>query len=284
MISDDLVFENALKMAYQMENCKERSITIFERLKEKHAFIYLRIPSLSYEYLDYDLEFQADRTKEQYLPVYIGFNDRLLNPRKEDFTKYKVRSRQKERMVLENTSITRKSCIFMVLGSDYLFPVIAEEGLLTVLLYLDYKRDVAYYYQLHRENVFQDFRNDHRETKLSSFLYPTIHDRNFFDQFIYRGFQTKINFESNKIYEIDIKINPNSTLPRGTYNYYDQNTIFTESFLKNENTVPGFTITLKELPSNTKFAFDGKDDVGKTYEQVKKEFILYDKDAETKKE
>ena len=58
---------------------------------------------------------------------------------------------------------------------------------------------------------------------------------------------------------------------------------YTESYKSKffpEKTVPGFTITLKELPPNTKFAFDGKDDVGKTYEQVKKEFILYDKDAE----
>ena len=41
------------------------------------------------------------------------------------------------------------------------------------------------------------------------------------------------------------------------------------------NTVPGFTITLKELPANTKFAFDGKDDIGKIYEDVKKEFVTY---------
>jgi hypothetical protein len=68
-----------------------------------------------------------------------------------------------------------------------------------------------------------------------------------------------------------------SVLPRGSYNGWI-------SLYNIENTVPGFTITLQELPPNTKFAFDGKDDVGKTYEQVKKEFTLYDKDAEKNNE
>ncbi|MBP9165698.1 MAG: hypothetical protein KBF99_21110, partial [Leptospiraceae bacterium] len=67
--------------------------------------------------------------------------------------------------------------------------------------------------------------------------------------------------------------NPNSAISRKSY------TAWANAFDR-MNTVPGFIITLKELPPNTKFAFDGKDDIGKDYMQVKKEFIFYETGVE----
>jgi len=145
----------------------------------------------------------------------------------------------------------------MAMDSEYVFPIPANKGLLSVILYFDYMEDEVMYYTRKR--------NKNLEYKV-----PKL----YFDQFIHRGMQAEVDFKSGRIYQLELAINPNSALPRGSYNATTLNTFETM------NTVPGFTITLKELPPNTKFAFDGKDDVGKTYEQVKKEFILYDKSAE----
>lgn len=249
----------------KIEVCKERSQTIEERIKGKHTFLYLKIPKLGDEYLDYgneDAEFNLEsvQRKERALPVYIEFNGAaVLNPRKADRQRYQVSSKRKEQIISENPSIVRRNCTFMALGSEYLFPVPAKEGILSVMLYFDYSKDVV---------QFSQFRMGT----------PYGVPEKYFDQFIHRGLQNQVNFEPGRIYQIEIAINPNSALPRGSYNATTRNTFETM------NTVPGFTITLKELPPNTKFAFDGKDDVGKTYEQVKKEFILYDHDAEKTKE
>jgi len=262
--SQDRVRQN-ITLAHRMELCNERSQSIEERLKNKHAFLYLKIPELGNEYLEYgneDLEsnLETDYRKEKTLPVYIEFNGSpILNPRKADREKYKVSSKIKERIISENTSITRRNCTFMALGSEYLFPVPAKEGILSVMLYFDYSKDVARY---------REFRS-----RKSS----RVPDK-YFDQFIHRGLQSQVNFDSGKIYQLEIQINQNSALPRGSYNATSLDTFETM------NTVPGFTITLKELPPNTQFAFDGKDDVGKTYEQVKKEFILYDHEEKKTKE
>ncbi len=241
--------------------CKERSQTIEERIKGKHAFLYLKIPKLGDEYLDYDnedMEFNLEsvQRKERALPVYIEFNGApVLNPRKADRQRYEVSSKIKEQIISENPSITRRNCTFMALGSEYLFPIPAKQGVLSVMLYFNYSKDVVQY---------REFRSQ------KSYRVP----ERYFDQFIHRGLQDQVNFEPGKFYELEININPNTAIPRGSYNATSLDSFETM------NTVPGFTITLKELPPNTKFAFDGKDDVGKTYEQVKKEFILYDKDAE----
>ena len=258
-------FSQEIETARELEICKNRTRTFEERLIDKHAFLYLKIPELGDEYLDYDIDYSPDGSKlrkERALPIYIELTGGavLLNPPKEDRDKYKVSSKIKERIISENTSITRRNCTFMALGSEYLFPIPAREGILSVMLYFNYTMDEAQYWKM-RKNPF--------------FKLP----EKYFDQFIYRGLQKPVKFESGKIYQLEILIDPNSSLPRGSYNA----TAYTPFEWKQE-TVPCFTITLKELPPNTKFAFDGKDDIGKTYEQVKKEFILYDHDAEKTKE
>ena len=242
-------------LAKNLENCIERSSAISMRLNDKYAFLYLKIPSLGREYLDYNLD--TSERKEKMLPVFIQFRNSLINPRKDEANLYQVSSRIKEQIITENSAIKEKNCIFMAMDSEYVFPITANKGLLSVILYFDYMEDEVMYYTRKR--------NKNLEYKV-----PKL----YFDQFIHRGMQTEVDFKPGKIYHLDLAINPNSALPRGSYNATTLNTFETM------NTVPGFTITLKELPPNTKFAFDGKDDVGKTYEQVKKEFILYDKSAE----
>jgi len=251
----------------EVENCEKRSQLIADRILKEHAFLYVKMPKLSDEYLEYEnaswaLFYKDDsKRRERAIPVYIelhdssinlaNFNDKLLNPRKEDREKYQVSSKIKERIISENSEITRKNCVFMALGSEYLFPIPAQKGILTVIFYLDYVRDTLYYNK--------------------RFYRP----EKYFDMYIHRGLLTEVDFYPGRIYQIEIKINPMSVLPRGSYNGW-------VSLYNIENTVPGFIITLQELPPNTKFAFDGKDDIGKTYEEIKKEFILYDRNFKEK--
>jgi hypothetical protein len=251
--------------AHRNKICEKEKDDFREKPTSKNAFIYLSVPRLGDEYLEYGNEdinygLEVSERKERAIPINIEFNSvTMLNPRKEDREKYMVSSKIKERIIFENASIARRNCTFMALGSEYLFPVPAKEGILSVILYFDYSKDVAPYNEFRRHPAYSG-------------------SENYFDQFIHRSLYTEVNFKPGRIYQIEIAINPNSALPRGSYNATTRNTFETM------NTVPGFTITLKELPANTKFAFDGKDDVGKTYEQVKKEFILYDHDAEKTKE
>ncbi len=253
-----------VREAHRYEICKEKSQPIRDRLNENHSFLYLKVPELGNEYLEYENEelaenLETDRRKEKAIPIYIELDEALLNPKKEDRENYQASSKFKERIISENSTIRRRNCSFFSIGSEYLFAIRSGRGLFSVILYFNYRIDVARSYYLGRR-----YNTDYAQ------YIPKV----LFDQFIHRSFQKEVNFEAGKIYEIEIKINPNSGLPRGSYNA--QNSTSFETM----NTVPGFTITLKELPPNTKFAFDGKDDVGKTYEQVKKEFILYDKSAE----
>ncbi|HRG76337.1 MAG TPA: hypothetical protein PLX69_17395 [Leptospiraceae bacterium] len=262
-----------------MENCDQRSKLITERIKEKHAYLYLKIPALSDEYLEYDLDLKKHKRRDRSLPIYIEFNGNLVNPLKADAKQYSVSSKIKEKLISENTSITVKNCLFMALGSEYLIPIPAGEGLLSVIFYFNVPEISVFYMNnyknLESTDIVQDLRKDYR---IRHFSHDSFLPIKLFDQFIDRGLQTEVNFKTGKIYQLEVKINSNSNLPRKSYNA--ASTYIFETM----NTVPGFTITLKELPPNTKFAFDGKDDVGKTYEQVKKEFILYDKDAEKKNE
>ncbi|MBK7056429.1 MAG: hypothetical protein IPO06_03315 [Leptospiraceae bacterium] len=262
-------FSRELKSARNLENCNNRSRTIEERLIKNHSFIYLKIPKLDTDYLEYNLEpyrrseidLGTYLKKVKMLPIYIEMNGQLLNPLKENVAQYNVSSKIKEQIIFENYINTERSCLFMAHGSEYLFPVPSEKGELQVILYLDSYKDFAQYKALVNNPVGR----------------LTV-ENTLFEQFIHRGLQMEVNFKPRKVYQIIIELNPLSTLLVGSYNAN-----FWGSGLNDRTTVPGFTITLKELPPNTKFAFDGKDDVGKTYEQVKKEFILYDKDAEADK-
>jgi hypothetical protein len=116
----------------EVENCEKRSKLIADRISEKHAFLYVKIPKLSDEYLEYKNVswslYEESKRRERAIPVYIelhdssinlaNFNDKLLNPRKEDIEKYQVSSKIKERIISENSEITSKNCVLMALGSQ----------------------------------------------------------------------------------------------------------------------------------------------------------------------
>jgi hypothetical protein len=250
-----------VETSHKVKLCNQKSSTIAERLKQKHSFLYLKIPELSNEYLEYGNE-EAEQNLESYkrteksLPILIEFGDNILNPRKDDFMNYQVSSKIKERIISENSTITRRNCTFMALGSEYLFPIQSGRGTLSVILYFNYAQDIARYELL-------------RSLGGTSQMIPESE----FDNFIHRSLRTEINFEPGHIYQIEIKTNPNSAISRKSY------TAWANAFDR-MNTVPGFIITFKELPPNTKFAFDGKDDIGKDYMEVKKEFIFYETGVE----
>jgi hypothetical protein len=269
-------YGHQIDTALRTEICNQKSRTIAERLSDKHSFLYLKIPELGNEYLEYGNEesernLEPDKRKERTLPIHIEVGDTLLNPRKDDYLHYKASSKIKERIISENYTIKRRNCTFMALGSEYLFPVSSGIGTLSVILYFNYTHDMIGY---------QDYKRYAARSSFTTFPIgennkPSIPQENYYSQFIHRSLRTEINFKPDGVYQLEITINPNSAIARKSYS------AFHAPFQKiNAETVPGFTITLKELPANTKFAFDGKDDIGKTYEQVKKEFILYDKSAE----
>lgn len=45
-----------IETSHKVKLCNQKSSTIAERLKQKHSFLYLKIPELSNEYLEYGNE------------------------------------------------------------------------------------------------------------------------------------------------------------------------------------------------------------------------------------
>ena len=140
-------YGHQIDTALRTEICNQKSRTIAERLSDKHSFLYLKIPELGNEYLEYGNEesernLEPDKRKERTLPIHIEVGDTLLNPRKDDYLHYKASSKIKERIISENYTIKRRNCTFMALGSEYLFPVSSGIGTLSVILYFNYTRDV----------------------------------------------------------------------------------------------------------------------------------------------
>ena len=143
-------YGHQIDTALRTEICNQKSRTIAERLSDKHSFLYLKIPELGNEYLEYGNEesernLEPDKRKERTLPIHIEVGDTLLNPRKDDYLHYKASSKIKERIISENYTIKRRNCTFMALGSEYLFPVSSGIGTLSVILYFNYTRDVIGY-------------------------------------------------------------------------------------------------------------------------------------------
>ncbi len=208
---------------------------------DSHAYIYLRMPNLREEYFNYPFDISMSR-KDKSLPVLIESNSIYLNPQKKEVPFYQASSKYKEELIQSNPFIEKSNCLYFASGSQYRFPVPVRTVDLRIIIYYDIVNDKEFYKNI---RFFDE--------QVKYYQYRSLFFQNF-------------TFEKGKDYELKIEVNPEVTIPD-----------VDEHIPPNLN---GFTITLKELPPNTKFAFDGKDDVGKTYEQVKKEFILYDKDAE----
>jgi len=212
--------------------------------KSSNAYLSLKIPELRKDYFYYPSHASFDRV-ERSIPMLIEFDGKYLNPRKEDSNYYQASSKFKEKIIQANPAKQKRNCFYFASDSQYRFPVPAITSDLRVIIYYDIVKDKEDYEFIKKYGSFAklDRYYEHRSLLLSDFT-----------------------FEKGKEYELKVEVNPEVTIPD-----------VDEHIPPNLN---GFTITLKELPANTKFAFDGKDDIGKTYEQVKKEFFLYDKGAE----
>ena len=230
----------------ELDRCSMLALSDFSN---PHAYLYFKMPKLDEKYFDYPAGNSLPR-RDKSIPILMEFDSRYLNPRKEDFRYYQVSSKYKEELIKTNPTIAQRSCLHFASGSEYKFLVPARTGNIRIIVYYDIVNDLEVYDRIRFSNQVKYYEN-----------------RSLFIQ--------QFTFEEGKTYELEMNINSKVSLP-------DLNTIAVSSQGKLPTNVNGFTITLKELPPNTKFAFDGKDDVGKTYEQVKKEFILYDKSAEEK--
>jgi hypothetical protein len=255
-------FEADLEQYSKSDICKQKSITMVDRISKQHAYLYIKIPKLSSDYLEYSPELKR---RERAIPILIDLDGMILNPIKEDAESYEVSSKFKEKIILENEEIKNRSCLSMALGTEYLFPIIAKEGELIVVLFYNYT-EVAKY------ESYQDMQK--------GMLIKTVSE-NYFDQFANRSLRTHLKFEPNKIYKIQIEVDPtpSKSIYKGTYTSYAFRKSLIDKILeKPVEMVKGFEIDLIEMPDDTKFDFDGKDDKDKTIDQVRKEFIFYDKE------
>ncbi len=211
---------------------------------ERHAYLSFKIPDLGKDYFYYPSDISLNRV-ERSIPILIEFDGKYLNPRKEDSNYYQASSKFKEKIIESNPEKQKRNCLYFASGSQYRVPVPAITSDLRVIIYYDIARDKEEYEDLKKYDFFNklDRYYEHRSLLLSDFT-----------------------FEKRKEYELKIEVNPDTVIP-----------YLNEQIPLGLN---GFNLSIQELPPNTKFAFDGKDDIGKTYEQVKKEFILYDKDVE----
>lgn len=234
-----------------LDSCYLKNSYVYRLPNYSHAFLYLRVPDLPLAYFDYPFGLYLSR-RDKSIPILIEFNSYYLNPQKQDFEYYQASSRYKERLIQDNPKIKVDKCLYFASGSEYRFAVPAEKGDLRIILYFDKIAEELYYkrYYDNGNYSYNGFQMD-----------PYLHRQLVIPQF---------SFKKGKEYELKIEINQDFLL---------QNS-YSSDFTRIRGNIPpdlnGFNISIEELPPNTKFAFDGKDDVGKTYEQVKKEFIIYD--------
>jgi hypothetical protein len=182
----------------------------------------------------------------------------ILNPLKQDNLKYEVSSHYKEDIIRDEIEIQGKGCLFMAFGSEYRFPVNdIGFGNLYVHMYFDFTSEYMRSTRSHPYNI----------DTLSYNINTPPHIVNQHFSMVYYNF----SFDAGKNYQLIIT-------PESDYGYKDfwyNNTRFPH--------VKGFEIDLVEMPDDTKFDFDGKADVGKTLEDVEKEFYVFRDESLIKK-
>jgi len=208
---------------------------------KEYSYLSFKVPILQKDYFDYPSDVYLSR-RDKSLPILIEFDSEFLNPHKEDLQSYQASSRIKERLIQTNPMIRKTNCLYFASGSEYRIRVPAKTGDLRVILYYDYAHDKVDYRKFNKEPFF--FYLSERYYQHRS-LFVSGH-----------------TFKAGKEYELKIEVNPDEKISN-----IDRKILWT---------LNGFNISIHELPPNTQFAFDGKDDVGKSLEDVKKEFILYD--------
>ncbi len=202
------------------------------------AYLYFKIPKLDDKSLKYSFRDTPNRV-DKAIPILIEFDSKLMNPQKQFLQHYQTSSKYKEEMIFTNARIKKVNCLYFASGSEYRIPIPAQVSDIRVIIYYDFGAD-----QEIKRNPFIDIYRYYEHRSL---------------------FLSKFNFEKEKEYELVIEVNPKVKF--SSFYPYDSNT---------EQDLSGFNISIQEILANTKFAFDGKDDIGKISEDVKKEFILYD--------
>lgn len=218
--------------------CANANSFIYLKKSLPLAFLYFKVPILEDSLIKYSFRDTPNRI-DKAISILIEFDSTILNPQKQFLHQYQTSSKYKENIIYENERIKKVNCLYFASGSEYRIPIPAQSANVRIIIYYDFGAD-----QEVQKNPFQ---------KMNEFY---LHRSLFISNF---------NFEKAKEYELKVEVNPNSKF----YIPYPYD-------INDEKDLKGFNIFIKELPPNSKFAFDGKDDVGKTYEQVKKEFILYD--------
>lgn len=202
------------------------------------AYLYFKIPRLDDKSLKYSFRETPNRI-DNAIPIFIEFDSKIVNPQKQVLQQYQTSSKYKEEVIFTNERIKKVSCLYFASGSEYRLPIPAQASDVRVIVYYDFGAD-----QEIKRNPFID-------------TYKFYENRSLF--------LSNFNFEKAKEYELKIEVNPKAKF--SFFYPYDVNS---------EKDLSGFDLSIHELPPNIKFAFDGKDDIGKTLEDVKKEFILFD--------
>jgi|JI10StandDraft_1071094.scaffolds.fasta_scaffold04614_3 hypothetical protein len=218
--------------------CAQANALTYISNSQPLAYLYFKIPKLDDKFIEYAFRKTPQRV-DKAIPILIEFNSQLMNQQKQFSQHYQTSSKYKDEMISTNLRIKKVNCLYFASGSEYRLPIPAQASDVRVIVYYDFGAD-----QEIKRNLFIDVYKyyEHRSLFLSNF-----------------------NFEKAKEYELKMEVNPKAKF--SFFYPYDVN---------GEKDLNGFNISIQELPPNTKFAFDGKDDVGKTHEDIKKEFILHD--------
>jgi len=216
--------------------CSQSNTFPYINNSQSLAHLHFKIPRLEDEFFRYSFREKPNRI-DRAVPILIEFNSIALNPQKQMLEHYQTSSHYKEKIISTNTRIEKVNCLYFASGSEYRFQIPAQTGDIRIIIYYDFGID--------------------KEIKRNPFINQSYYESRSL-------ILSQFTFEKEKEYELKIEVN--ERVKFSNY-YYGANA---------EPRLHGFNISIHELPPNTKFAFDGKDDVGKAYEQVKKEFILFD--------
>jgi hypothetical protein len=235
--------------------------SIESRMLSNVSYLYVNIPNRPDNYFEYKYQESYLQNKIRAIPILIYQNGKILNPLKQDRLKYEVSSQYKEQLLAEHLEIQGKECLFMVAGAQYRFPIKAERGTVRVHLYFDYSRDFV---------VLLHYNNDKDDLQ----RYPSGTTYMYEDHIMTK---VDVEFISGKSYKLEITdSNKINNLGKGIRFGEPYN----GKLFEKPTPLQGFYITLEEMQDNTKFNFNGKDDVGKTMDQVEKEFYFRDKARE----
>jgi hypothetical protein len=243
--------QQAIQKMEKKSGCETMKQLTESRDSGNVSYIYLHVPNLPNNYLEYVFKGKALNQKIRAIPIIFQWNFELLNPKKHYNHTYEVSSHYKENILKDHPEIQESECLFMVLGSQYRFSVNSGEGDIFIGVYYNFN------------NAFED-----KKFNPSRYVYaPPSHHQvdliSIFDGSLYpkNRFLVRRHFIFSRGQSYELSITPTS-----------KENLNSSKFTKGTPPLKGFDISIVEMPDDTKFDFDGKDDVGKTLEDVEKEF------------